>query len=236
MPSGIPARTPLYLQAKGKSVFFKIPFLTLTPGPKTRHFYGMVSIKKPNAMKKHIKIPDGELIKKTLEGDPAAMGGLYHRYYPLVFNKCVSMVKDQDEAFDIAQESLLKAFDSLKNFRGDSTFSTWLYTITHRNCLQALRKKNKNTMPVDACLLNNTANEAPVDGPSGLPGTEDIMFDLIDHLPPQEKELLVRKYYKGESIKALQHLYHASSSAIKMRLKRSKEKLNQLYPLAVALA
>jgi RNA polymerase sigma-70 factor (ECF subfamily) len=58
---------------------------------------------------------------------------------------------------------------------------------------------------------------------------EIIMISLINNLPAGEKELLLLKYSKGESIESLQYVFHLSSSAVKMRLKRSKEKLNQLY-------
>ena len=60
------------------------------------------------------------------------------------------------------------------------------------------------------------------------------MFTLINKLPETEKELLLMKYSKGESIDSLQAMYHISSSAVKMRLKRSKEKLNQLYMVATS--
>ncbi len=186
-------------------------------------------------MKNFAKITDEELIKKILQDDHDALGELYNRYYQMVFNKCVSMIKDNDEAFDLAQEALLKAFDSLKNFRGDSTFSTWLYTITHRCCLQALRKKSKSAIRVNDYILSAEPDNQTesIDESIDQPKMEDIMFSLIRHLPSDEKELLILKYFKGESIKTLQNMYHVSSSAIKMRLKRSKEKLNQLFPQAI---
>lgn len=188
-------------------------------------------------MKNLAKITDEELIEKILQDDHDALGELYSRYYQQVFHKCLSLIKDQDEAFDLTQEALLKAFDNLASFRGDSTFSTWLYTITHRCCLQALRKKSKSAIRVDDYILDTEPDNQTesIDESIGQPKMEDIMFSLIRHLPSDEKELLIRKYYKGESIKTLQNMYHVSSSAIKMRLKRSKERLNQLFPQAMSV-
>ena len=67
------------------------------------------------------------------------------------------------------------------------------------------------------------------DDPMDRNDMENVMFSLINNLPAGERELLLLKYSKGESIEALQYIFHLSASAIKMRLKRSKEKLNQLY-------
>jgi RNA polymerase sigma-70 factor (ECF subfamily) len=188
-------------------------------------------------MKTFEKLKDEELIKKILQHDQDALGELYHRYYKKVFQKCLSLTKDNDEAFDLAQEALLKAFDKLKNFRGESTFSTWLYIIVHRYCLEALRKRNKRCAisfqlgsgedTEDLIECDNTSQDQS--------DIENIMFSLINNLPENERELLLLKYSKGESIDTLHSMYHISSSAVKMRLKRSKEKLNQLYMLATTV-
>lgn len=182
-------------------------------------------------MKNFEKITDEELIKSILQYDTESQGELYSRYYKKVFQKCQSLVKDPDEAFDLAQEALIKAFENLKNFRGESSFSTWLYIISHRHCLEYLRKSNKKivknmdyAMEDEATLLAETSDDR-----MDKNDMENVMFSLINNLPAGEKELLLLKYSKGESIEALQYIFHLSASAIKMRLKRSKEKLNQLY-------
>ncbi len=59
-----------------------------------------------------------------------------------------------------------------------------------------------------------------------------MMFSLINNLPEAERKLLLLKYSEGESIESLQEMFQLSASAIKMRLKRSKDKLNELYALA----
>jgi RNA polymerase sigma factor (sigma-70 family) len=188
-------------------------------------------------MKTVEKFKDEELIKKILQDDQDALGELYDRYYKKVFQKCLSLMKDNDEAFDLAQEALMKAFDNLKNFRGESSFSTWLYIIVHRHCLEALRKRNKRLV-INAELDSGKEAEYLTDSNTlsqDQSDIENIMFSLINNLPENEKELLLLKYSKGESIDSLHSMYHISSSAVKMRLKRSKEKLNQLYMLATTV-
>jgi RNA polymerase sigma factor (sigma-70 family) len=198
------------------------------------HLYSIITNQK-KTMKTFKNTTHEELIRAILQDDHHALGELYNRYYRKVFQKCLSFVKDHDEAFDLAQEALMKAFENLKSFRGDSSFSTWLYIITHRYCLGALRKRNRmivKTSPVnfggDESSDLIIASEEAVD----LDEQEYIMFCLINKLPEAERELLMLKYSQGESIASLQSTLHLSSSAIKMRLKRTREKLNQLYLLA----
>lgn len=193
------------------------------------HLYSIIN--STTQMKHFEKASDGELIKSILQNDSGALSELYNRYYKKVFQKCQSMVKDPDEAFDLAQEALIKAFDNLKNFRGDSSFSTWLYIIAHRHCLESLRRSNKKIVKnLDYTLEDSVKPSVETDQDSmDRYEMENIMVSLINSLPADEKELLLLKYSKGESIESLQHLFHLSASAIKMRLKRSKEKLNQLY-------
>ncbi len=88
-------------------------------------------------------VSDEDLVKAIRLDDRKALGELYNRYYKKVFNKCFSFTKKQEEAFDLAQEALMKAFDNIHSFKGESSFSTWLYTITHRHCLAALRKNGR---------------------------------------------------------------------------------------------
>jgi RNA polymerase sigma factor (sigma-70 family) len=180
-------------------------------------------------------VSDEQLINFINCGDRGAFGELYSRYYKKVYHKCISIIKDQDEAFDLAQETLLKAFSKLNTFRRESTFSTWLFIITQRHCLAALRKEKKNV------VVSSKVERDPLDSHTSLPleepdqriEQETIMYGLLNSLPDSEIQLLTLKYRDGESIENLQDKLHLSPSAIKMRLKRSKEKLNALHALAL---
>jgi RNA polymerase sigma-70 factor (ECF subfamily) len=181
---------------------------------------------------------DEDLVQAIREDDRNALGELYNRFYKRVFHKCYSFTKNHEEAFDLAQESLLKAFDNIHSFKGESTFSTWLYTITHRHCLAALKKKGRfhfhsledsifgeEVKKNDASRIAEESNERSEQ--------ELIMYSLINALPQKEKDLLNLKYLRGESIENLQSQLNISGSAVKMRLKRTREKLNALYVMAL---
>jgi RNA polymerase sigma factor (sigma-70 family) len=180
---------------------------------------------------------DEELITAIRQDDRHALGELYNRYYKKVFHKCLSFTKNHEEAFDLAQEALMKSFDNLHSFKGESTFSTWLYIITHRHCLAAIKKSGRMQFH---SLGENVLDEDDGNDPSQTPAEnsdreeqESIMYSLIKALPEKERSLLELKYLQGESIENLQLQLNLSGSAVKMRLKRTREKLNALYALAL---
>ena len=158
-------------------------------------------------------------------GDHHTFGELYDRHYPLIYNRCLQLCKDEDAAFDLTQEIMLKAFDHLDDFRGDSQFKTWIFTIATRHCYSFLHKKTPSLVVSDQ-LADNLADDTDSD-------QQNIMLALINRLPQEERTLLLRKYEAGVSIEDLQKELNLSASAIKMRLKRSREKLNVLYSLAL---
>lgn len=187
-------------------------------------------------MKQNSAISDEQLILAIRQGNQQAFGELYDRYYKKVYHKCLSFTKNQEEAFDYAQESLMKAFDHLDTFRGQASFSTWLYTITHHHCLAGLKKNSRiSTTALSEQYTDGERTHVAIatDDTQERTEQETIMYTLINHLPESEKTLLTLKYEQGESIEVLQQKMGLNASAVKMRLKRSKEKLNAMYMLAL---
>ena len=68
---------------------------------------------------------------------------LYLRYSPVVYNKCIALANDKDIAKDLTHDIFLKVFLNLSNFKGNSKFSTWLYSITYNYCIDFLKKERK---------------------------------------------------------------------------------------------
>jgi len=187
-------------------------------------------------MKQNTALADEQLILAIRQGNSDAFGELYNRYYKKVYYKCLSFTKNQEEAFDYAQESLMKAFDHLDTFRGQASFSTWLYTITTHHCLAGLKKNSRiSTTALSEQFTEGESTHVAVAAEDNTERNEQetIMYTLINHLPENEKTLLTLKYEQGESIEVLQQKMGLNASAVKMRLKRSKEKLNTMYMLAL---
>lgn len=172
---------------------------------------------------------DDMLIAELKNGVKSAFGQLYTRYSKLVFHRCLSICKDRDLAFDLSQEVMLKAWENIHQFRGDSHFSTWLYVIATRHTLLYLSINKRFEMDSSGVPDEAMVTSDQMDAEE----TNRIMLTLIHRLPEQERQLLLLKYQQGESIETLERTFNLSASAIKMRLKRSRERLNALYSLAL---
>ncbi|MEO6348140.1 MAG: sigma-70 family RNA polymerase sigma factor, partial [Aquaticitalea sp.] len=88
---------------------------------------------------------DEYIITKILDGDAKAFAVLVDRYKDLVFTLAIRMLKHREEAEEVSQDTFIKVYKSLGNFKGDSKFSTWIYKVTYYTCLDRI-KKNKRQM------------------------------------------------------------------------------------------
>ena len=83
-----------------------------------------------------------ESLRRAKAGDAAAFAYLVERYQPMVYNLCLRMLQNPDDAADLTQDAFVKAYQSLGKFRGESRFSTWIYRIASNLCLDEKRKRN----------------------------------------------------------------------------------------------
>ena len=180
---------------------------------------------------------DQHWIEQYRLGNQDSLNVLYKRYFKKVYYTCLAMSKDRDQAFDLAQDALLKAFEHLPTFKGHSSFSTWLYTITYNHCCEFFRKSKRLLVHrleyFDKDDVENLAGPL-LEEASQQAFAESRMMALLNTIPETEKEMLFLKYYEGRSIEYLQTVFMLSASAVKMRLKRAKHKLNALYASAAA--
>ena len=92
---------------------------------------------------------DNEIISRVLQGEQTAYAALVERYQGYVFTLVLRMIKSREDAEEVAQDVFIKAYRALADFRGESKFSTWLYTITNTTCITFLRKKKLDVHSLD---------------------------------------------------------------------------------------
>ncbi|WP_338871642.1 RNA polymerase sigma factor [Spirosoma sp. SC4-14] len=152
---------------------------------------------------------------------------LYKRYVDKVYQKCLSITKDSDAAQDYTQDIFIKVFNKLDSFQNRSSFSTWLYSISHHYCLDQLRLgKRLSTETI------SDETESSVSEPDTINSVENRLQALeviMNSLPAEEVKLLRLKHEEGLSIREISQQYQLSESAVKMRLKRTRDKLQELY-------
>jgi len=157
---------------------------------------------------------------------------LYDRYAGLVYNKCYGFAKDGDEAKDLTQDVFLKLFVKLASFKGKSKFSTWLYAFTYNHCVNYVTRntaKKFEKQSVDYKDIENLSDDYDEDDPSFLNMKVEKLKVALELISPEEKMILLLKYQDYLSIKEIESALGIGESAVKMRIKRAKDKLITVY-------
>lgn len=174
------------------------------------------------------KLTDEEMIRHCLPANPnQCFEALYNRYVNKVYRRCLSITQDSDKAQDYTHDIFLKAFAKLDNFQERSTFSTWLYSISYNYCMDQIRFAKRLTT---VTIQDHDDYDLP-DSQEALVREEtlQLMKRAMETLSEEETTLLKLKYEEEYSIDELADHYKISPSAAKMRLKRSRDKIQRLY-------
>lgn len=157
---------------------------------------------------------------------------LYDRYAKMVYNKCAGFSKNGQEAEDLTQDVFFKLFVKLSTFKGISKFSTWLYAFTYNHCINFVNRNVAKKIEKKSVGTDN------IEGTSFDPQEDDNdVYQLkieklkvaLEKISPQEKMILLLKYQDYLTIRELEDIFHISQSAVKMRLKRAKDKFKSVY-------
>lgn len=181
--------------------------------------------------RKKDKLSDEELVKKiVISDDLSYFEEIYDRHIKMVYQKCLGFTKDQAEAKDLAHDVMVKIYLSLKKFNHKSKFSTWIYRITYNHCIDHENKKRKrNLSEEDIEWINENSGILEPDDSELTKISVDQLNDLLNEISPSEKSILLMKYQDGLSIKEIGKIVEKNESAVKMKLKRSKEKIIAIY-------
>lgn len=159
---------------------------------------------------------------------------LYERYEKKVYFKCISMLKNQSDARDLTHDIFIKVFTKIDQFKGKSKLSFWIHSIAVHACLSFLKNKNKVRQIIvseEQAELGNLAD----DGDEALYSKMLIEIKLQDlerlmgKLKEEHRLVLIMKYLDGMSINEIAEILNIGISAVKMKLKRTREKLYELY-------
>jgi RNA polymerase sigma-70 factor, ECF subfamily len=182
---------------------------------------------------KSVPPQEAELIRRILAGEKALFYELVRPYERAVFVAAMSVVHNQQDAEDVAQEAVLKAFVNLKSFRAESKFSTWLIQITINEARMKLRK--------DHAHLYESADEPRTDddGADYIPKDwadwrdipsetlqrkelRDALSKAIDDLDPKYREVLILRDVEGLSIAETAAALNITEANVKTRLLRAR--------------
>ena len=169
-----------------------------------------------------------QLIELVKGGNANAFEKLVLHYQNMVFSFIYNMVQNQMDAEELTQDVFVKAYRKLELFRGESKFSTWLFTIARNNVSSSFRKKQLDTIDVDdskTAHLEVDEVDNAFDVLSKKERNETIGIAL-NQLAPQQKMLLQLFYLEEQSLKEIEEITGLSNGSIKTGLMRAR---NNLY-------
>ncbi len=174
---------------------------------------------------------DEELIQGiVLDNNALLFEVLYDRYSSLVYNKCYGFATNEDEAKDLTQDVFLKLFVKLGSFKGTAKFSTWLYAFTYNHCVNYVTRNTAKKIEKQAVDYHEVEDVSDVEDESGLIEMKvDNLKEALELISPNEKMILLLKYQDNLSIKEIESVLGIGESAVKMRIKRAKDKLVAVY-------
>jgi RNA polymerase sigma factor (sigma-70 family) len=154
---------------------------------------------------------------------------LYNRYHGRVKDKCFSLLKSRQMAHEFTLEIFEKVYEKLNTFKGNSTFSSWLYAISYNHCIEYLRQKKKLHYPEwnRNFELPDVIDEMAEEDLTGI--RYDRLMKVLDMAHPEEKALLLMRYQDNIPLKLIQLTFRISESAAKMRIKRARARVMHLY-------
>ncbi|VAW43653.1 RNA polymerase sigma factor RpoE [hydrothermal vent metagenome] len=183
---------------------------------------------------------DAELVEQAKQGKMAAFELLVNRYQQRVANVISKFVKDRHEIQDVAQEVFIKVFRALPNFRGDSSFYTWIYRIavnTSKNHLVAKSRRIQNTQVEfeDAESFGSNEDFRNLDTPDAVYSRgelEQTMSKAIAQLPEDLKTAIVLREIDGMSYDEIAIKMDCPIGTVRSRIFRARDAIDQaLRPL-----
>nr|WP_299104979.1 sigma-70 family RNA polymerase sigma factor [uncultured Tenacibaculum sp.] len=172
-------------------------------------------------------INDQAYIELILKGDTNAFAFLVDKYKTMVFSLAYKMLESKEEAEEVSQDTFIKAYKNLSKFKGESKFSTWIYKIAYRTCLDSLKKrKNKyNTDTIDEVTINKIQTTEGVLDTLERKERALIIEKCMKDLPEDERSILWMFYFEELSLKEIIEVTDFSEANVKVKLHRARKRL-----------
>jgi RNA polymerase sigma-70 factor (ECF subfamily) len=181
---------------------------------------------------------DANLVARSREGDLPSFERLVSRYQNKIMGYSARMLSDHDEAEDVAQEVFIKAYRSLESFRGESSFSTWLYRIATNLCIDRMRKKKRS--PQQAYSLDEPIDKDEDKGGREVPDysaeptraveREELRLrvrEMVAEMPEKLRAVLVMCDMQGMAYEDIAKVLDVPIGTVKSRLFHARADLGR---------
>ena len=181
------------------------------------------------------QISEDELVERFQSGDTEAFNPLVLKYQKKIYNFLYRRVRDRETAEDLCQEVFLKAFKALPNFKGDSTFYSWIYRIAINCSIDFQRQRNRvkfltfEELSFDADDVLRMVNAYP--SPETITETEElgrIIRKAVRKLPPGQRRVFNLRHRRSLAIKEIAVLLDRSEGTVKAHLHHAHQRLQSM--------
>ena len=173
---------------------------------------------------------DNEVITRVLRGEHQLYAELVTRHQNFVFTLALRYTPVREDAEEIAQDVFVKAYKALKDFRGESKFSTWLYSIVNSTAITFLRKKKLDVKSLD----NENVYEQAESRDSGASANQvevkskvEMVTKAIQLLSPDDAKLITLFYKAEQSLEEIAKIMNLETNTVKVKLHRARTRLKE---------
>jgi RNA polymerase sigma-70 factor (ECF subfamily) len=193
-----------------------------------------------NEQERNTEDLDQELVQRVQQGDKSAFDLLVIKYQHKIVHLVNRYVKDPSEAQDVAQDTFIKAYRALGDFRGDSAFYTWLYRIAINTAKNYLLSRSRRHFDYeidvqDAEQVENAPQLKNIETPENLLMNEQIVAVIksaIERLPEEMRIAITLREFEGMSYEEIAEAMDCPIGTVRSRIFRAREAIDQkLNPL-----
>lgn len=168
------------------------------------------------------------LLKKAQKGDISAFEQLVASNQGHIYNLCYRMMHNAQDAEDMAQEALLKAWRNLKRFNAKSSFSTWLHRIAVNTCLDRLRKNKAKMISLQEMdEVGQTITDERATHLQERSAERQQIKDALKALPPKHRAIIILRDVQGYSYEEIAEILGCPMGTVRSRLARARNKMTE---------
>lgn len=176
------------------------------------------------------------VIGRVLAGDTEAFEQLLLANQAKVYNRCLRIVKNPEDASDLAQDAFLKAYQNLASFKGESSFSLWLYRLTTNVCLDFLRReKRREKSSLTYQDEGGETLEIELPDERFMPDEQTEKKEVLEHikagleqLSEEHRKILMMRELDGLSYDEIAEMLQLSVGTVKSRIARARQQLTKI--------
>lgn len=166
-------------------------------------------------------------IQKVLDGDRNAFAFLVDRYKSMVFSIALRITRDREEAEEIAQDTFIKAYQSLRSYEGKAKFSSWLYRIVYNTGISHLRKQESGRISLDDTNIPESMYQESQKNHESLSRDERKKYlELaLDSLDEEERMFVILYYYEERGLDEIAGIAGITKTNTKVKIFRARKKM-----------